>query len=204
MSTPDAPDMAQAPTAQQLLAKLTSCNVIGGPYAKDSGDPATVDVCGLPGAVWWISEMDVDCDGVMTTQCNLQTDPAYQNQTAATDSNGDPLDAAALPFVVVPGKSTRWDYRAAGLQMGSVFVVIYNDGLQYGVAGDVGPTALIGEASYRMAELLGIDPDPRTGGTDDPVAYIGFTGADAVVDPIEDPQRAVSLGIEKARALLAQ
>jgi hypothetical protein len=88
--------------------------------------------------------------------------------------------------------------------MGSVFVVIYNDGLQYGVAGDVGPTALIGEASYRMAELLGIDPDPRTGGTDDPVAYIGFTGADAVVDPIEDPQRAVSLGIEKARALLAQ
>lgn len=196
--------MGQPPTAQQLRDKLVACNVIGGPYAKDSGGAATVDVCGLPGAVWWISEMDVDCDGVMTTKCNLSTDPAYQNQTAATDSNGDALDAAALPYVVVPGKSTRWDYRAAGLQMGSVFAVVYKDSVQYGVAGDVGPTAIIGEASYRMAELLGIDPDPRTGGTDEAVAYIGFVGMDGVVDPIEDHDRAVSLGIEKARALVAQ
>jgi hypothetical protein len=202
MSTPDAPDMMGPPTAQQLRDKLATCNVIGGPYAKDSGGAATVDICGLTGAVFWVSEMDVDCDGVMTTKCSLQTDPAYQNQTAATDSNGDPLDAAALPYVVVPGKSTRWDYKAAGLSMGSVFAVVYKDGVQYGVAGDVGPTSIIGEASYRMAELLGIDPDPRIGGTDEPVAYIGFTGADAIVDPVEDHDRAVSLGIEKARALI--
>ncbi|HTL31814.1 MAG TPA: glycoside hydrolase family 75 protein [Kofleriaceae bacterium] len=191
----------QPPTAQQLMDKLATCTVIGGPYAKDSGGAATVNICGVTGAVFWISEMDVDCDGVMTSKCSLATDPAYQNQTAATDSMGNPLDAAALPYVVVPGKSTRWDYRAAGLQMGSLFAVIYRDSVQYGVAGDIGPVSIIGEASYRMAELSGIDPDPSTGGTDEAVAYIGFTGADAVVDPIEDHDRAVSLGIEKARAL---
>ncbi len=199
---PDAP--AGPPTAAQLLARIANCDlVIGGPFALDSGGPATVSICGLPNAVFWKAELDVDCDGKMSAQCNLTTDPAYQNQTAATDSNGDPLDAAALPYVVVPGKSTRFDYRAAGLAMGSVFVVIYKDGVQYGVAGDVGPTSIIGEASYRMAELLGIDPDPRTGGTDEPVAYIGFTGMAAIVDPIEDHDRAISLGLELATALVA-
>jgi len=200
-STPDAASTG-GPSAAQLRALLATCNVVGGPYAADSGGTANISICGLTGAVGWIADLDVDCDGTMTTQCNLTTDPAYQNQTAATDSMGNPLDAAALPYVVVPGKSTRWDYRAAGLQMGSVFAVIYGDTVQYGVAGDIGPTSIIGEASYRMAELLTIDPDPSTGGTDEPVVYIGFTGAGAVVDPIEDADRAVSLGLEHARALV--
>lgn len=195
-------NMGGSPTAQQLRDKLTPCMMIGGTYAADSGGTSNINICGLTGAVFWIADLDVDCDGKMTATCNLTADPAYQNQTAATDSAGQPLDAAALPYVVVPGKSTRWDYKAAGLQMGSLFAVVYKDSVMYGVAGDIGPTSIIGEASYRMAELLGIDPDPSTGGTDEPVAYIGFTGADAVVAPIEDHDRAVSLGIEKARMLV--
>lgn len=193
------------PTAAELLARIATCDpVVGGPFSLDSSEPETVSICGLPNAVYWKAELDVDCDGKMTTQCNIDTDGAYQDQTAATDSMGDPLDAAALPYVVIPGKSPRFDYRMAGLAMGSVFAVIYNDQVQYGVAGDIGPTAIIGEASYRMAELLGIDPDPSTGGTDDEVAYIGFTGTTAIVDPIEDHDAAVSLGLEKATELLAQ
>jgi hypothetical protein len=196
--------MTGPPTAAQLLARIATCDpVVGGPFSLDASEPATVSICGLPDAVFWKAELDVDCDGRMTEQCNLSTDGAYQDQTAATDSMGDPLDAAALPYVVVPGKSTRFDYKMAGLAMGSVFAVIYKDRVEYGVAGDVGPTTIIGEASYRMAELLGIDPDPSTGGTDDEVAYIGFTGMSAIVEPIEDHDAAVSLGIEKATALLA-
>lgn len=215
-TAPDAPDGPDAgiamdatlparPTAAQLLARIASCDqVIGGPYSLDSSGAATVSICGLPNAVFWKADLDVDCDGKMSDKCSMSTDPAYQDQTAATDSLGDPLDAATLPYVVVPGKSTRFDYRAAGLAMGSVFAVIYEDKVQYGVAGDVGPTAIIGEASYRMAELLGIDPNPSTGGTDDEVAYIGFTGTTAIVDPIEDHDRAVLLGEGLATALLAQ
>ena len=204
---PDAaelPDAPGDPTAAQLLGALSTCNVVGGKYAKDGGGTPTVDICGLTGAVFWKADLDVDCDGKMTAKCSLATDPDYMNQTAATDSMGDPLDAAALPFVVVPGVSARWSYRTAGLAMGSVVAVIYGDHLEYGVLGDVGPVASIGEASYRMAELLTIDPHPRTGGTAAEVAYIAFTGMAAEVDVIEDHAMAVQIGVAHAKLLLGQ
>lgn len=56
---------------------------------------------------------------------------------------------------------------------------------------------------YRMAELLGIDPDPRVGGTEEPVSYIAFTGEDARVEIIEDHDEATSLGLALAGELLA-
>lgn len=206
--TPDGssitPDASAAPTADQLLGKLGSCTQVGGDYAKDSGGAQVISICGLSNAVFWQADMDVDCDGKMSAQCNLSTDPDYQDQTAATDSHGDPLDAAALPFVVIPGISSRFDYAAAGLEMGSVVAVIYSGKLVYGVLGDIGPTSIIGEASYATAAALGIDPDPSTGGVDNGVSYIAFTGSGAVVDPIEDPAAAVALGTAKAMELLAQ
>lgn len=198
------PGASFGPTAAELLDRIASCDqIIGGPYAPGSGKPATIPICGLPRAVFWTADLDVDCDGKVSTQCNLMTDPWFMSQTAATDSMGQPLDAATLPFVVVPGRSTRFDYRAAGLAMGSVVAVVHGDELVYGVLGDVGPTTYIGEASYRMAELLGIDPDPRIGGTEDPVSYIAFTGEDARVEIIEDHDEATSLGIALAGELLA-
>jgi hypothetical protein len=131
------------------------------------------------------------------------TDPSFQAQTSATDSHGNYLDAATLPYVVVPLPSARFDYSAAGLQFGSVIAVIYQDKVEYGVFGDEGPTSIIGEASYRMAQLLGIDPDPSTGGVDSGVAYIAFTGPSAVTMVIEDHDEAVRIGTAKAQALIA-
>jgi hypothetical protein len=198
-----ASDAPGPPTAAELLGKLATCNKVGGNYATDSGGAQTIEICGLPSAVFWKADLDVDCDGKTSTQCNTTTDPSYQNQTSATDSQGNPLDAATLPYVVVPLPSTRFDYTAGGLALGSVIAVIYNDHVEYGVFGDEGPSSIIGEASYRMAQLLGIDPDPSTGGADSGVAYIAFTGASAIVPVIEDHDMAVQLGIAKARALLA-
>lgn len=200
---PDAlptPDASGLPTADQLLARIAACEVVGGPFDSDGGD---VNICGFPGAVAWISDMDIDCDGQMSDQCNLGTDPSYMDQTAATDSNGDPLDAATLPFVVIPGRSARFDYLDAGLGMRSVVAVIFDGKVEYGVLGDVGPQAIIGEASYAMAVSLGIDPDPSTGGVSGGVAYIAFTGAESKVEVIEDHDEAVTLGIDRATLLLA-
>jgi len=196
-------DASELPTAQQLLARISTCQPsVGGPFATDSGRTANISICGFPDAVAWTADLDIDCDGKTTPQCNSTTDPSYMDQTAATDSMGDPLDAAALPFVVIPGRSTRFDYDAAGLRMGSVVAVVFGDRLEYGVLGDVGPAAIIGEASYRMAELLGIDPDPSTGGAAAGVAYIAFTGDAARVMTIEDHDEAVALGITNAKQLL--
>lgn len=195
------------PTAAELLALLTSCDAIGGPYARDSGGTANIDVCsltrGTTTAIWWQADLDVDCDGQVSTECNLMTDPSFLPQTAATDSMGNYLDAATLPFVVFPGASTRWDYRDHELGMRSIVAVMYQDRVVYGPAGDVGPQAIIGEASYAMAAALGIDPDPRVGGSPGPVTYVAFPGVASRVTVIEDPTEATTLGIARAQALLA-
>lgn len=200
--TTNPPDAGE-PTGVALLAKLASCTIIGGKYQPDASVAATIDICGTSGAVFWKADLDIDCNGRSSAKCNLQADPTYLNQTAASDSNGEPLDAAALPYVVFPSPTMRFDYRARELAMGSVVAVIYQDHVEYGVAGDTGPTAIIGEASYRMAELLGIDPDPTTGGAGDGVTYIAFTGADAMVHVVEDHAEAVRVGIAHAKAFLS-
>lgn len=192
------------PTAAELLAAVTSCDeIIAGPFATDANKAGTIDVCARPGIVHWVADMDIDCDGKESPQCNTSTDPYFQDSTSASDSQGDPLDSASLPFVVLPLRSTtKWDYRTAGLALGSVFAVVYGDRVEYGVVGDHGPAAIIGEASYAMAASLGIDPHPSTGGASAGVTYIGFTGTDAIVDPIEDHDIATAIGIERALLLI--
>ena len=188
-----------------LLAKVASCNQVSpGKFKTDDQTnlQEVIPICGLTGAVFWQADMDIDCDGKTTTTCNSSTDPAYQNQTAATDSQGNPLDAAALPYVVIPQNGTRFNYTNAGLKMGSVVAVIYGGKIEYGILGDTGPLNIIGEASYAMAKNLGINPDPKVGGVDKGVTYIAFTGTTAVVKKKEDHAEAVTLGTSLAQTLL--
>lgn len=205
-ATTSASTGGDASLVEKLLALTAACDEVSlGDYqSDDDGSPANIPICGLNGAVFWVADMDIDCDGKETPQCNLQTDPAYQNQTSAEDSQGQPLDAASLPFVVVPLPSNRFDYAAAGLELGSVIAVVYQGQLRFGVFGDEGPENILGEASYAMAESLGVDPDPSTGGTDGPVTYIAFVGKSGVVGTIEDHDEAVSVGEARAADLLAQ
>lgn len=204
--TPDASDGAVAPppvTAAALMAKLSGCTkASSAPYATDVGKTANIDVCRLTGAVFWTSDMDIDCDGKPSSVCNKSTDPSYQAQTATTDSKGQHLDAATLPFVVVPGLSSRWSYKASGVAMGSVVAVIYNGKVEYGIVGDVGPVSILGEASYAMAKRLGINPNPSSGGVSSGVTYVLFTGPSGVVSKKEDHAAAVTLGSQRAAQLL--
>lgn len=198
--TPSGP-LAQplaGPTAEELRAKAENCGtqLSNGEYAHDDGDAATVPVCGKGGAVFWTADMDIDCDGQETEQCNASTDPWWQNDTAWHDSSDQPLNSAELPFVVVPLPSDIWDYSSAGIDGGTVVAVAYEDKIAYGVVGDKGPSGGIGEGSYELAEQLGIDPDPATGGTEGPVTYAFFP--DAVADPIEDAEQARTKGEQAA------
>src|SRR5262249_22446346 len=71
------------PTAAELLAKVANCRQISnGLFKTDSDTSATIPVCQANGAVWWKSDMDIDCDGVRTSQCNENTDPAFQPDTS--------------------------------------------------------------------------------------------------------------------------
>jgi hypothetical protein len=188
-------------SAADLLAKVTSCSQISnGKYRTDDETSATVPVCGKNGAVFWKADMDIDCDGQRTSKCSESTDPWYQDDTAFHQSDGRPLRADSLPYVVVPSSSSIWNYSAAGIKGGGVVAVIYNNKVEYAVVGDTGPTKIIGEASYATANALGIDPDPETGGTDSGVTYILFKNSQ--VSPIESHSAAVTLGDRLAKQFL--
>ncbi len=193
------------PTAAALLAKLGACSKVSSSrYAKDSGGSATIDVCGAKNAIWFQADMDIDCDGKSSNVCNKGADASYQAATAAVDSKGGYLDAATLPYVVVPGTSSKWNYKTAGIKMGTVVAVIYDGKVEYGIVGDIGPTSIVGEASYAMAKSLGVNPNPSTGGVASGVTYIFFPGATGVVSKNEDHAEAVTVGRARAAQFLTE
>lgn len=192
------------PTADQLRAATQSCSeqLSDGEYAHDDGGSASVPVCAGANAVYFTADMDIDCDGQRTEQCNEDTDPWFQPETAFVESDGDPLNSAELPFIVVPLPSGIWDYADAGIGGGTVAAVAYQDKVAYAVVGDLGPSGGIGEGSYELAEQLGIDPDPSTGGASGAtVTYVLFPGVQA--DPIEDASQSASLGAAAANDFVA-
>ena len=173
-AAPTPPPRRGGPTAAELLAKMVGCNAIGGPYRTDQETPATIAVCGAKGAVFWRADMDIDCDGVTTPQCNIDTDPAYQDGTSLETSTGQPFNAATMPFVVIPSISSRWSYDGANIQLGAVAAVIFNgEGGVRGVRGHR-PGGDHRRGSYAMASRLGIDRTPRSPGR---------TGSDVRVFP---------------------
>ncbi|MFF5209677.1 CBM35 domain-containing protein [Streptosporangium sp. NPDC000396] len=192
-------------TADQLLAKVTACSQISnGKYKTDSDvSTATVAVCDKTGAVFWKADMDIDCDGVRTSQCNEDTDCCFLPETFCHTSGDAPLNAAQLPYVVVPSTSRIWNYTTKGIGCGTVVAVVYNGQVEYAVVGDTGPSGIIGEASYRAAADLGINPDPSNGGTDTGVTYIVFTGSGTKVAAIENHSQAVTLGRQLAQRFVS-
>ncbi|MFJ1901711.1 glycoside hydrolase family 75 protein [Streptomyces sp. NPDC088115] len=188
-------------SAADLLAKVSSCSQISnGKYRTDEETSATVPVCGANGAVFWKADMDIDCDGQVTTACNEDTDPWFQDDTAFHTSGDKPLSAEKLPYVVVPSSSSIWNYSSAGIKGGGVVAVIYGGKVEYAVVGDTGPDKIIGEASYATAKALGIDPDPETGGAESGVTYILFKNSK--VSPIESHGAAVTAGDALAKEFL--
>ncbi|WP_116046863.1 peptidoglycan-binding protein [Amycolatopsis palatopharyngis] len=195
---------ADPPTGDQLSGAVQNCTeqISNGKYGERSGRSRTVPVCATGNAVHWRSGMTIDCDGQRTTNCNKSTDPYFQPATSFPQSDGKPLIADKLPFVVVPQASSTWNHDRSGVPGGTVVAVVYKGKVVYAVVGDRGPKDAIGEGSYALAKALGINPNPRTGGISGKVVdYIAFPGVTA--KPIENHADAVSKGQRAAADLVA-
>ena len=193
------------PTAEAVLPLLAACThqISHGLLAPRSGHVADVPICSRGDALFWKSELAVDCDGKQTETCNPKTDPQYQGETTGRDSSGDPLDATAVAYVEVPARNAVFDYSAAGLSIGSVAAVIYNGRLAYGVLGHEQAAGQIGAGSVALASRLNIDPDPKSGGLEsEVVTYIAFVGVDKMVSALEDEAATTALAKGALEALL--
>lgn len=190
-----------APIADRLLAKLSHCKPVTKRSLQTSDDaPPTVPMCGMRGAVWAKTGLLVDCDGQRTAKCNEQTDCCFQNDTAFHQSDGRPLDAARLPYIVLPEDSDNWHWPRYGIDGGSVAAVIYRHRLVYAVFGDTDVPFKVPQGSYATAQSLGINPDPRHGGVESGVTYIVFEHAFAT--PIESRASTVRIGERAALTFL--
>jgi Fungal chitosanase of glycosyl hydrolase group 75 len=189
------------PSASQLLAKVKTCGSPSGKYATDDGEPSRISICKAGSAFFWKSDMDIDCDGIRTSNCNERTDDAYQPQTSFETSKGRPFQADKTHYFVIPLPSKRFNYMRAGIRPGSVAAVIFQGKVVYAVFADEGPNNIIGEASYATAKALGIDPDPNNGGTDSGVTFIVFPGK--VPSPIESNTAIDRTGAAAANAFVS-
>ncbi|WP_369395173.1 glycoside hydrolase family 75 protein [Streptomyces sp. CG1] len=185
-------------SAAELLARVRDCAQVSlGLYRTHEDARSSVPVCGTHDAVYWKAGLAIDCDGRPTAHCSPRADPEFSETTAYLQSDGRYLNAAWLPYIVIPAPSRIWDHHTYGIEGGSVAAVVYRNRVQYAVVGDIGPHDLIGEASYATARGLGIHPDPRDGGAPSGVTYIVFKNSRA--EPIEDRRAAVRTGERLAR-----
>ena len=197
-----APAPPVMPTLDQVLAITAKCAIASnGGFAPHEGQPAYVDICRLNGAFFWTSEMRIDCDGQASATC--KNGPYFSNETALHQSDGQPLDAASLPYVVIPDPNAVFDFAKEGIALGDVVLVVYGGKMAFGIVGDTGPSGILGSASYAKAQSLGINPDPFKGGTGGGVTYIAFTGPGTVPAVVEDHSATVTLGTSLASQLVA-
>jgi len=185
-AAPQAVTPKAGPSASQLLARAAKgCKVVTkGKYKTDDDARATVNICKAGTAFVWKADMDIDCDGIRTKNCNEKTDCCFQNQTSFETSKGKSFQADLTHFYVIPLPSSRFSYKSNGIKPGSVAAVIFNGKVVYAVFADEGPNDIIGEASFATAKALGINPDPSNGGVDSGVTYIVFPGQ--VPSPVEN------------------
>lgn len=136
----------------------------------------------------YTSSMAIDTDG-----SDPDPDPDHQNQTTWQDDEGHQLGAHHVPYYVLgdicPDSRSpcNWFYYAehkiAGLQFALIF---YHDRCIGAVFGDTqgppgGDPKELGEASVKSADLLGIPSSGTTGGVNDGVTVVVFSGPEWVV-----------------------
>ena len=168
----------------------------------DTDKPKDVSMFSLTNATFWTADMDIDSDGRETPLCNKQRDPWFQNELSC----GTDIASDETPYFVIPiGKPANAKKR--GIEIGQVAAIIYSNQVAYAVFLDeCGDKTLIGEASIATARLLGVDSDPKTGGTEGPVTYIVFTGEGGrITDPKDysNHAKAVEIGVRRAKELVA-
>jgi hypothetical protein len=146
-----------------------------------------------PGVFAYTSSMAIDTDG-----SDKDPDPDHQNQTTWQDSSGAQLGAHHVAFYVLGDDC--WDntspcphfyypeHNITGLQFALIF---YNGNVIGSVFGDTqtgnnqttssNDSRELGEASVEAAVMLGIPSSGTTGGVDNGVTVVIFSGSEWVL-----------------------
>lgn len=171
-------------------------------YFHDVEKPRNTSMYGLRNATYWEADLDVDCDGKPSENCNKQRDPWFQGQLSASST----IQSEFTPHIVIPIGSPS-NSKQRDILFGQVGAVIHGQSLVYGLLLDeCGVKELIGEASYAAVKLLGVNPDPKNGGSDGPAHFFFFPGPSGrLANPSDwtDHAKVIAVGNARARQLMA-
>ncbi|WP_328685968.1 glycoside hydrolase family 75 protein [Streptomyces sp. NBC_01261] len=202
-TTPTAAKAAPAATsytAAQVLAGVqqnsTAANQVNSkPHINTMTRAQNVNVYQVaPGVYSYTSGMAIDTDG-----SDSDPDPDHQGETTWEDSNGQALGAHHVPFYVLGDDC--WDrktpcphfyYKERGMSGRQFALMFYNGKVIGSIFGDTqtansqttsdNDSRELGEASVKAAQLLGIPSSGTTGGVDNGVTVVMFSGSKWVVN----------------------
>lgn len=150
-------------------------------YHPDGSPPGldNLSAAGHPGDWWALATDDGTPQGTPIIQG--PDDPApgfYVSMTAINDPNysyKSPncyANAQEIPYIVIPNASSDLQWR-----VGDFCTACYKGTCTHGIVADTGPRQNFGEASMKMANTLGIDDNPKSGGIDGGVKYLVYKGS---------------------------
>lgn len=148
-------------------------NADGSPHAyHPAGSPPGLDYlanAGHPGNWWGIATYP---DGSPYIQNTGDPAPGFYVSTTAFQNPAygvsDPrryVDSERVPFIVLPSNFP------VKVELGAKCYVTYNGKRTGAIYADIGPRFQLGEGSIALAKVLGINPDPKRGGTEDKMLY---------------------------------
>ncbi|MEV6011836.1 glycoside hydrolase family 75 protein [Streptomyces sp. NPDC051976] len=194
-----APDSASYTAAEVLAgvkANSTAANKVNTkPHINTMTRAQNVNVYQVANGVYaYTSSMAIDTDG-----SDPDPDPDHQGDTTWSDSNGKALGAHHVPFYVLGDDC--WDrvkpcphffYKEHGMSGRQFALMFYNGHVIGSIFGDTqtannqstsdNDSRELGEASVKAAQLLGIPSSGTTGGVDNGVTVVMFSGPSWVVN----------------------
>lgn len=199
-TTAKAASAATSYTAAQVLAGIqqnsTAANQVNSkPHINTMTRAQNVNVYQVASGVYaYTSGMAIDTDG-----SDSDPDPDHQGETTWEDSNGKALGAHHVPFYVLGDDC--WDrktpcphffYKERGMSGRQFALMFYNGKVIGSIFGDTqtannqttsdNDSRELGEASVKAAQLLGIPSSGTTGGVDNGVTVVMFSGSNWVVN----------------------
>src|SRR4051794_28769094 len=199
LSDPKTAAAASSTPAQVLAAikkNMTTANKVNSkPHINTMTRAQNVNVYQVASGVYaYSSGMAIDTDG-----SDPDPDPDHQGQTTWQDSNGKALGAHHVPFYVLGDDC--WDRKTPCPHFffkehnikGRQFALMFYKGKVIGsIFGDTqtannqttsdNDSRELGEASVKAAQLLGIPSSGTTGGVDNGVTVVMFSGSSWVVN----------------------
>ena len=200
VATTDGTSAAPAYTAAQVLAGVqknsTSANKVNSkPHINTMTRSQNVNVYQVATGVYaYSSSLAVDDDG-----SDPDNDPDHQDETTFQDSNGKQLAAHHVPFYVLgddcydrKSPCPHFFYKEHGIKGRQFALMFYKSKVIGAIFGDTqtgndqttsdNDSRELGEASVKAASLLGIPSSGTTGGVDNGVTVVIFSGSSWVVN----------------------